>query len=113
MRWTLLALLGAILIAAGIVGFVLELVHGNDIWSRHAWGFALIASGLYCVWHGLSEGASGSPGKPIWPAVALFAILAGTAVVLYAIAPPAAVLFAIVVLPFPWGANVQGWFSSE
>jgi hypothetical protein len=40
-------------------------------------------------------------------------ILAGTAVILYAIAPGAAVLFAIVVLPFCWGARVQGWFSSE
>lgn len=113
MRWTLLALLGVALIAAGVVGFVLELVHGNDIWSRHAWGFALLASGLYCVWRGLSERASGSPGKPLWPAVALFAVLAGAAVALYAIAPPAAVLFAILVLPLLWGARVQGWFSSD
>ena len=100
--------------AAGVVGFVLELVHGNDIWSRHAWGFALVAAGLYCGWRGLSERASGGgSGRPIWPAVALFVILAATAVILYAIAPPAAVLFAIVVLPFCWGARVQGWFSSE
>ena len=113
MRWILLALLGAVLTAAGVVGLVLELVHGNDIWSRHAWGFALLASGLYCLWQGLSEHASGGREKPIWPAVALFAILAGTAAVLYAIAPPAAVLFAIVVVPFCWGPGVRGWFSSD
>ncbi len=99
---------------AGVVGFVLELVHGNDIWSRHAWGFALLATGLYCIWRGLSERATGGVRqKPIWPAVAPFVILAGTAVTLYAIAPGAAVLFTIVVLPFCWGARVQGWFRSE
>jgi hypothetical protein len=114
MRWTLLALLGAALVAIGAVGLVLELAHGSDIWRRHNSGIALLVLGAYCIWKGLSERANGGGSdRPIWPSVVLLAVLAGIAVTLYAVTPPLAVLFAIVVLPFSFGARVGGWFGGD
>lgn len=114
MRWTLLALLGASLSALGIVGLVLELEHGSDIWRRHNSGIALIALGVYCIWKGLSERVNGGGGdRSIWPSVVLFAVLVGIAVALYTVTPALAILFAIVVLPFSFGARGGGWFSRD
>jgi hypothetical protein len=112
MRWTLLALLGAGLAAVGIVGLVHEIAHGSDIWRRHNLGIALLVPGGYCIWRGLSERVGGEESDgPIWPSVALFAVLIGIAVALYLIETPLAVLFAIVVLPFCFGSRVAGWLS--
>jgi hypothetical protein len=103
MRWTLLALLGAVLLLAGIGGLAVELAHGSDIWRRASAGLGLLVPGAYCLWRGLSERVNGTPpATPIWPGVLLFCVLAGIGVVLYVLAPPLAVLFAIAVLPFGW-----------
>jgi hypothetical protein len=114
MRWTLLALLGTALTAVGAVGLVLELAHGSDIWRRHNSGIGFLALGLYFIWIGLSEHVNGGgSGKAVWPPVVLYAVLMGIAVLLYVVTPPLAILFAIVVLPFCFGARVGGWFSGD
>jgi hypothetical protein len=110
MRWILLALFGAVLAAIGAVGLVLELAPGSNIWRRGNWGIALLGPGVWCVWKGLSERASGGEtDRPIWPGVILLAVLTAIAVALYAFAPPLAILFVIVVLPFGWASWVAGW----
>jgi hypothetical protein len=110
MRWILLALFGAALTATGAVGLVHELAHGSDIWQRHNWGIALLVPGVWCVWKGLSKRASGGgTDRPIWPGAILLAVLTVIAVALYVFAPPLAVLFVIVVLPFGWAGWVAGW----
>jgi hypothetical protein len=114
MRWILLALLGAVLTAIGALGLVLELAHGNDIWRLHNWGIALLVPGVWFVWKGLSERASGGrSNRPIWPGVILFAVLTAIAVALFAFAPPLAVLFLIIVLPFGWVSWVEGWVGRD
>jgi len=110
MRWILLALFGVALTAIGALGLVHELGHGSDIWRRDNWGIAPLVAGGWCVWKGLSERASGGgTDRPIWPGVILFAVLTAIAVALYAFAPPLAVLFVIIVLPFGWLSWVTVW----
>jgi hypothetical protein len=58
MRWALLALLGAALIAIGIAELAHELMHGSDIWRRHGLGIGLIILGGCFVWNGLSKRAA-------------------------------------------------------
>jgi hypothetical protein len=43
----------------------------------------------------------------------LFALLTAIAVALYAFAPPLALLFVIVVLPFGWVSWVAGWVRRD
>jgi len=40
MRWTLLAIFGAVLAAVGIAGLGFEIAHGNDIWRSGNGGIA-------------------------------------------------------------------------
>jgi hypothetical protein len=114
MRWSLLALLGAVLTAIGAVGLVIELAHGSDIWRRGNWGIALLVAGGWCIWKGLSERASGGrTDSPIWPGVILFAAVSAIAVALYMFAPPLAVLFVIVILPFGWVSWGTWWVGRD
>jgi hypothetical protein len=67
MRWTLLAIFGAVLAAVGIVGLGLEIAHGSDIWRKGNGGIAPLVFGGFCVWHGLAERERGVRNKPLWP----------------------------------------------
>jgi hypothetical protein len=51
--------------------------------------------------------------RAIWPSVVLFAVLTAIALALYALAPPLAVLFAIVVLPFYWASSIAGGLGAS
>ncbi len=114
MRWVLLALLGGVLAAIGAANLLHEVGHGSDIWRRHNTGIALLALGVVLVLSGLSGRANdGGSGGSIWPRVVLFAALAAIALALYALTPPLAVLFLIVVLPFGFGSRAERWLGRD
>lgn len=114
MRWIVLALLGVVLAAIGAVNLLHEVGHGSDIWQRHNTGIALLALGVVLVLSGLSGRANGAgSGRSIWPGVGLFAVLAAIALALYAVTPPLAVLFLIVVLPFGLGGRAERWLGRD
>jgi hypothetical protein len=113
MRWTLLAIFGAVLAALGIVGLGLELAHGSDIWRKGNSGIALIAVGGFCVWHGLAERGRGARNNSLWPTVAWLAILIAVGVVLYLLAPVLAFLYALLVGIIVRFSLVAGWIERE
>lgn len=96
MRWTLLAIFGAVLAAVGLAGLGLEIAHGGDIWRKGNGGIAPLVIGGLCVWHGLAERERGVRNKPLWPTLAWLTIFFAIGVVLYLLAPPLAFLYAIV-----------------
>lgn len=111
MRWTLLAILGAVLAAVGIVGLGLEIAHGSDIWRKDSSGFALLVIGGFFVWHGLAERERGVRSKPLWPTLAWLTILVAIGVVLYLLAPPLAFLYAILVGIIARFSLVANWLD--
>jgi hypothetical protein len=113
MRWTLLAIFGAVLAAVGIVGLGLEIAHGSDIWRKGNGGIAPLVIGGFCVWRGLEERERGARSKPLWPAVAWLTGLAAVGVVLYLLAPPLAFLYAIIVGIIVRFALVASWIERE
>jgi hypothetical protein len=113
MRWTLLAISGALLAAVGIVGLGLEVAHGSDIWRKGNGGIALIVVGGFCVWHGLGERARGARNKPVRPTVAWLTILIAIGVVLYLLAPPLAFLYALLVGIIARFSLVASWLERE
>lgn len=113
MRWTLLAIFGAVLAAVGIVGLGLEIAHGSDIWRKGNGGIALIVVGGFCVWHGLAERERGARSKPIWPALTWLTVLIALGVVLYVLAPPLALLYALVVGIVARFSLVASWLERE
>ncbi|HEV7528976.1 MAG TPA: hypothetical protein VGO29_08770 [Solirubrobacteraceae bacterium] len=113
MRWTLLAILGAVLAAVGIVGLGLEIAHGSDIWRRGNSGIALLVVGGYGVWYGLAERESGARSKPLWPTLIWLAILFAIGVVLYVLAPPLAFLYALLVGIIVRFSLVASWLERE
>jgi hypothetical protein len=113
MRWTLLAIFGAVLAAFGIAGLGLEIAHGNDIWRTGNGGIAPLVIGGFCVWHGLAERERGGRSRPLWPTLVWLTILVTIGVVLYLLAPPLAFLYAIVagiIIRFSLLAN---WLDRE
>jgi hypothetical protein len=96
MRWTLLAIFGAVLAVVGIVGLGIEIAHGSDIWRTGNGGVAPLVIGGFCVWHGLAERERGARNKPLWPTLLWLTTLFAIGVVLYLLAPPLAFLYAIV-----------------
>jgi hypothetical protein len=113
MRWTLLALFGAALTIAGVAGLGLEIAHGNDIWRKGNGGIAPLVIGGFCVWHGLAERERAAKPKPLWPALAWLAILLAIGVVLYLLAPPLALLYAIVVAIIVRFSMLASWIGRE
>ncbi len=113
MRWTLLAIFGALLAAAGVVGLGLEIAHGSDIWRKGNGGIAPLAIGGFCVWYGLSNRVNGIKGKPLWPALIWLTVLLGVGVVLYLLAPPLAFLYAILVAIIARFSLVASWIERE
>jgi len=113
MRWTLLAILGAVLAAVGIVGLGLELAHGSDIWRKGNGGIAPLVVGGFCVWYALSERERGAPRRSLWPALLWWAALIGIGAVLYVVAPPLAFLYAIVAAIVVRFVLVASWISRE
>lgn len=102
------------MIAIGIAELAHELVHGSDIWRRHALGIGLVVLGGCFVWNGLAKrAAGGGAGKPIWPAATLVAVLLAIAVGLYALSPLAAVLFGLIVAPFGLATRATRWFRDD
>ncbi len=113
MRWTLLAIFGAVLAAVGIVGLGLEIADGSDIWRTGNGGIALLVGGGLCVWHGLAERGRGVRSKPLWPTLVWLAILLAIGGVLYLLAPPLAFLYAILVGIIVRFSLVASWLESE
>jgi uncharacterized membrane protein YoaK (UPF0700 family) len=113
MRWTLLAIFGAVLAAVGIVGLGLEVAQGSDVWRKSNGGIALIVFGGFCVWHGLAERERGARSKPVWPTLAWLTILIAIGVVLYVLAPPLAFLYALVVGVIARFSLVASWLERE
>ena len=113
MRWTLLALFGAVLAAVGIVGLGLEIAHGSDIWRKGNGGIAPLFVGGFCVWHGLAERERGARSKPIWPTLVWWTSLVAIGVVLYLLAPPLAFLYAIIVGVIVRFFLVASWLERE
>jgi hypothetical protein len=113
MRWTLLAIVGALLVGLGIVGLATELAHGSDIWRKGNGGIALLVVGGFCVWHGLAERERGAASKPLWPALIWLAVLVGIGLVLYALAPPLAFLYAILAGIIVRFSLVASWLDRD
>ncbi len=113
MRWTLLAVFGAVLAALGIVGLGSELAGGADIWRKGNGGVALIVVGGFCVWHALAQRENGAKGKPIWPALAWLSALVAVGVVLYLLAPPLAFLYAIVTAIIVRFSLIGSWLDRD
>jgi hypothetical protein len=113
MRWTLLAIFGAVLMAVGIAGLGIEIAHGSDIWRKGNGGIALLVIGGLCVWHGLAERERGLRNKPLWPTLIWLTILLAIGVVLYLVAPPLAFLYAIVVGVIVRFSLLASWLDRE
>jgi hypothetical protein len=113
MRWTLLAIFGAVLAALGIAGLGLEIAHGSDIWRKGNGGIALLVIGGFCVWHGMAERERGVRNKPLWPTLLWLTILFAIGVVLYLLAPPLAFLYAIVVGIIVRFSLLASWLDRE
>jgi hypothetical protein len=113
MRWTLLAIFGAVLVAVGIAGLGLEIAHGSDIWRKGNGGIAPLVIGGFCVWHGLAERGRGVRNKPLWPMLLWLTILFAIGVVLYLLAPPLAFLYAIVVGVIVRFSLLASWITRE
>lgn len=113
MRWTLLAVFGAILAAVGVVGLAQEIARGSDIWRKDNGGIALIVVGGFCVWHGLAERESGVSDKPLGPMLVWVAVLIVVGVLLYLVAPPLAFLYAILVGIIVRFSAVASWLGRE
>ena len=113
MRWTLLAIFGAVLAAVGLVGLGLEVAHGSDIWRKGNGGIAPLVIGAFCVWRGLAERARGVRNKPLWPTLVCLTILLAIGVVLYLLAPSLAFLYAIVVGVIIRFYLLASWFDRE
>ena len=113
MRWTLLVIFGAVLAAAGIAGLGLEIAHGSDIWRRGNGGIAPLVIGGFCVWHGLAERESGARNKPLGPTLLWLTALVAVGVILYLLAPPLALLYAILVGIVIRFSLVANWLESE
>ncbi len=113
MRWTLLAIFGAVLAAVGLVGLGLEIAHDNDIWRKGNSGIAPLVIGGLCVWNGLAERERGVRNKPLWPTLVWLTILFAIGVVLYPLAPPLAFLYAIVVGVIARFSLLASWLDRE
>jgi hypothetical protein len=113
MRWTLLAIFGAVLAAVGIAGLGLEIAHGNDIWRTCNGGIAPLVIGGFCVWHGLAERERGVRSKPLRPTLIWLTILVAIGFVLYLLAPPLAFLYAIVVGVIVRFSLLASWLDRE
>ena len=111
MRWTLLAIFGAVLVAVGIAGLGSEIAHGSDIWRKGNGGIAPLVIGGFCIWHGLAERESGVRNKPLWPTLVWLTILLAIGGVLYLAAPPLAFLYAIVVGIIARFSLVASWLD--
>jgi hypothetical protein len=108
-----LAVIGAVLAALGMMGMALELAHGADIWRKGNWGIAPLVVGAFCVWHGVSERERGAKPKPIWPALMWLAVLLAIGLVLYLVAPPLAFVYAIVVGIIVRFSLLASWIGGE
>jgi hypothetical protein len=113
MRWTLLAVVGSVLAATGIVGLGLETAHGNDIWRTGNGGIAPLVIGGFCVWYGLAQRERGVRDKPLWPTLVWLAILFAIGVVLYLLAPPLAFLYAVIVGIVVRFSLLAAWLGRE
>jgi hypothetical protein len=113
MRWTVLAIFGAVLAAAGIVGLGLEIADGSDIWRKGNGGIAPLVIGGFCVWHGLGERERGARNTPLRPTLVWLTILVAIGVVLYLLAPPLAFLYAIVVGVIIRFSLLASWLDRE
>jgi hypothetical protein len=113
MRWTLLAIFGAVLAAVGIAGLGLELAHGSDIWRKGNGGIAPLVIGGFCVWRGLGERERGVRSKPLWPTLVWLTILVAIGIALYLLAPPLAFLYAIVVAVIARFSLLASWLDRE
>jgi hypothetical protein len=113
MRWTLLAILGAVLAVVGIAGLGLEIAHGSDIWRKGNGGIAPLVIGGFFVWHGLAERERGVRSKPLWPTLVWLTILVAIGVALYLLAPPLAFLYAILVGIIVRFSLVANWLDRE
>jgi hypothetical protein len=112
-RWTLLALFGAVLAAIGIADLGLEIAHANNIWRRDNGGIAPLVIGGFCVWHGLAERERGVRNKPLWPTLVWLTVLFAIGVILYLLAPPLAFLYAIVVGVIVRFSLLASWLDRE
>ncbi len=113
MRWTLLAVFGAALAAAGIAGLGLEIAHGSDVWRKGNGGIAPLVIGGFCVWYGLAGRESGVRSKPLWLTLIWLTILLAIGALLYLLAPPLAFLYAIVVGIIARFTAVASWLERE
>ena len=113
MRWTLLAIFGAVLAAAGIADLSLEIAHGSDIWRRGNGGIAPLVIGGFCIWRGLAERGRDVRNKPLWPTLAWLTVLVAIGVVLYLVAPPLAFLYAVVVGIIGRFSLLASWLERE
>jgi hypothetical protein len=113
MRWTLLAIFGAVLAAVGIAGLGLEIAHGSDIWRRGSGGSAPLVIGGFCIWRGLAERGRGVRSKPLWPTLAWLTALVAVGIVLYLVAPPLAFLYAVVVGIIGRFSLLASWLERE
>jgi hypothetical protein len=113
MRWTLLAIFGTALAAVGLVGLGLELAHGSDIWRKGNGGIAPLVIGGFCIWQGLAGRERGGTNKPLWPMLAWATVLLSIGGVLYALAPPLAFLYAIVVGIIVRFSLLASWLDRE
>ncbi len=113
MRWTPLAIFGAVLAAVGIVGLGLEIAHGSDIWRKGNGGIAPLVVGGFCVWYGLVERERGVGNKPLEPTLIWLAVLLAIGVVLYVLAPPLAFLYAIIVGITVRFSLIASWLDRE
>jgi hypothetical protein len=113
MRWILLAIFGAVLMAVGVVGLGPEIAHGSDIWRRGNGGIAPLVIGGFCVWRGLAGRARGGRNQPLWPTLIWLTLLLAIGVVLYLLVPPLAFLYAIVVVIIVNFSQVANWLDRE
>jgi hypothetical protein len=113
MRWTLLAIFGAVLAVLGIVGLGHEIAHGGDIWRKGNSGIAPLVIGGFCVWYGLAQRERGARSKPLGPTLIWLTILVAIGVVLYLLAPPLAFLYAIVVGIIGRFSLLASWIDRE
>lgn len=112
MRWTLLAIFGAVLVAGGMVMLGLEIAHGDDIWQMHS-GIGLVVLGGFCVWHGLAERQSAVENKPLWPLIVSLTILLVIGLILYHLAPPLAFLYLIIMGIIIRFSLIASWITRE
>lgn len=112
MRWTLLAIFGAVLVAVGVAGLGAEIAHGGDIWRKGNGGIAPLVIGGFCLWYGLA-GESGVKSKPLGPMLVWLAVLLAIGVLLYLVAPPLAFLYALLVGIIARFSAVASWLERE